>query len=136
MTAFALDKFNDLDFDSDSGVFPMIAGDDAAAQKINISLNTNEAEISWNPEIGVNHYNILINSDDEDAIKDILTDYLTERFGDDFQSLSINDSVKDTANRILTIYATAVFEDGSSYDVNLTSTIIDQGDDEDANDNE
>ena len=136
MTAFALDEFNDLAFDNDSGVFPMIDGDDAAAQKINISLNTNKAEISWNPEIGVNHYNILINSDDEDAIKDILTDYLTERFGDDFQSLSINDSVKDTANRILTIYATAVFEDGSSYDVNLTSTIIDQGDDEDANDNE
>ena len=136
MTAFALDEFNDLAFDNDSGVFPMIDGDDAAAQKINISLNTNKAEISWNPEIGVNHYNILINSDDEDAIKDILTDYLTERFGNDFQSLSINSSVKDTTNRILTIYATAVFEDGSSYDVNLTSTIIDQGDDEDANDNE
>lgn len=136
MTAFALDEFNDLAFDNDSGVFPMIDGDDAAAQKINISLNTNKAEISWNPEIGVNHYNILINSDDEDAIKDILTDYLAERFGDDFQSLSINSSVKDTANRILTIYATAIFEDGSSYDINLTSTIIDQGDDEDANDNE
>lgn len=136
MTAFALDEFNDLAFDNDSGVFPMIDGDDAAAQKINISLNTNEAEISWNPEIGVNHYNILINSDDEDAIKDILTDYLTERFGDDFQSLSIDSSVKDTVNRILTIYATAIFEDGSSYDINLTSTIIDQGDDEDANDDE
>ena len=136
MTAFALDEFNDLAFDNDSGVFPMIDGDDAAAQKINISLNTNRAEISWNPEIGVNHYNILINSDDEDAIKDILTDYLTERFGNDFQSLSINSSVKDKANRILTIYATAIFEDGSSYDINLTSTIIDQGDDEDANDNE
>ena len=136
MTAFALDKFNDLDFDSDSGVFPMIDGDAAAAQKINISLNTNEAEISWNQEIGVNHYNALINLDDEDAIQDILANYLTERFGDDFQSLSINGSVKDKVNRILTIYATAVFEDGSSYDVNLTSTIIDQGDDEDANDNE
>lgn len=136
MTAFALDEFNDLAFDTDSGVFPMVDGDDAAAQKINISLNTNEAEIRWSPEIGVNHYNILINLDDKDAIQDILADYLTERFGNDFQSLSINRSLKDTDNRILTIYATAIFEDGSSYDVNLTSTIIDQGDDEDANDNE
>lgn len=131
MTAFALDDTGDLDFNSDTGVFNMIDGDNATAQKLYLSLSTNAGELDWNKNIGIDHFSLIINGNDESYITAAINQYLEEQWPDTFENCEITSFNVDNLHRLTSFEATVRLNDGTIVNVQ-TNLAEEQGDDQDA----
>lgn len=112
MRDFILDDSGDLVINSTSGDIEMT--DDAntlLAQQIQSLLNTNFGELDWNQQYGLNHVEVMANSKDLNAVKQILDAYLQDNL-EGYSSISVDGSNYDPATRSLSIVATVTMANG------------------------
>lgn len=131
MSAFALDDTGDLNFNPDTGVFNMVDGEDATAQKVFLSLGTNSGELDWNKAIGIDQLDLILNGDDESYISTAINQYLEEQWPDTFENCTITNMNVDYSHRLTSFSATITLNDGTFVNVQ-TSLAQAQGDDQDA----
>ena len=117
MTAFVLDDTGDLDFNPDAGVFNMTDGDDATAQKLWLTLSTNAGELDWNRNIGIDHFALIINGDDESYISTAINQYLEEQWPDTFENCEITSFDVDNLHRLTSFAANVTLNDGTIVNV-------------------
>lgn len=114
-----LDETGDLIINSSTGDLELTSNDDVLlAQKVQSLLNTNFGELDWNNDYGLNHVQIMANTDDLDAIKQVMDSYLRENL-DNYSSISIDGSNYDSATRSLNIVATVTMNNGKQVSAQL-----------------
>ncbi|MFC6180356.1 hypothetical protein [Lactiplantibacillus daowaiensis] len=135
MIALKLDSTGDIEFDANTGTFSMVADDDEVAQALELLLGINLGELDWNPDLGLNHMDVLINGDDKDVVEAIINDYLSDQLGEAFDSFEITDFKIDKLNRLTSLVGTVAI-DGDTYktDVALSQAEMEGSDEEDASD--
>ena len=107
---------SDIDFDTgdariDPDTVDFVMKDDVSlSEATRVALGTNEGELSWNPDFGLNHLNLLSMIDDENAVEAELDDYLTSQF-DNFVSCEVNTIDRDEQTRTATIHTTVTYLD-------------------------
>lgn len=105
----ATDETGDVIIDPETGDFVMVDDADQAVAT-NIALGTNEGELAWNPDFGLNHLNILSMIDDENAVETEIDDYLESQF-DNFVSSEVTSIDRD--GRVATIHTRVTYLDES-----------------------
>lgn len=114
-----LDETGDLIINSSTGDLELTSNDDVLlAQKVQSLLNTNFGELDWNNDYGLNHVQIMANTDDLDAIKQVMDSYLRENL-ENYSSISIDGSNYDSATRSLNIVATVTMNNGKQVSAQL-----------------
>lgn len=114
-----LDETGDLIINSSTGDLELTSNDDVLlAQKVQSLLNTNFGELDWNNHYGLDHVQIMANTDDLDAIKQVMDSYLRENL-DNYSSISIDGSNYDSATRSLNIVATVTMNNGKQVSAQL-----------------
>lgn len=114
-----LDETGDLIINSSTGDLALTSNDDVLlAQKVQSLLNTNFGELDWNNDYGLNHVQIMANTDDLDAIKQVMDSYLRENL-ENYSSISIDGSNYDSATRSLNIVATVTMNNGKQVSAQL-----------------
>lgn len=114
-----LDETGDLIINSSTGDLELTSNDDVLlAQKVQSLLNTNFGELDWNNDYGLDHVQIMANTDDLDAIKQVMDSYLRENL-DNYSSISIDGSNYDSATRSLNIVATVTMNNGKQVSAQL-----------------
>lgn len=114
-----LDETGDLIINSSTGDLELTSNDDVLlAQKVKSLLNTNFGELDWNNDYGLNHVQIMANTDDLDAIKQVMDSYLRENL-ENYSSISIDGSNYDSATRSLNIVATVTMNNGKQVSAQL-----------------
>lgn len=114
-----LDETGDLIINSSTGDLELTSNDDVLlAQKVQSLLNTNFGELDWNNDYGLNHVQIMANTDDLDAIKQVMDSYLRENL-ENYSSISIDGSNYDSATRSLNIVATVIMNNGKQVSAQL-----------------
>lgn len=124
------DETGDVIIDQDTGDFVMIDDSDQSVAT-QVALGTNEGELSWNPNFGLNHLNLLSMIDDENAVEAELDDYLTSQF-DNFVSCEVNSIDRDEKTRTATIHTTVTYLDdnGDETTADAETEVDDIGSDE------
>ena len=93
MTDFLIDKTGDLVINQSLGDLSMTTNDKTLlAQQIQSLLNTNYGELSWNEEFGLNHMEVMANSDDVTAVRKIIDQYLQANL-DNYSTLDIDSEI-------------------------------------------
>lgn len=114
-----LDETGDLIINSSTGDLELTSNDDVLlAQKVQSLLNTNFGELDWNNDYGLNHVQIMANTDDLDAVKQVMDSYLRENL-ENYSSISIDGSNYDSATRSLNIVATVTMNNGKQVSTQL-----------------
>ena len=114
-----LDETGDLIINSSTGDLELTSNDDVLlAQKVQSLLNTNFGELDWNNDYGLNHVQIMANTDDLDAVKQVMDSYLRENL-ENYSSISIDGSNYDSATRSLNIVATVTMNNGKQVSAQL-----------------
>lgn len=109
---FLLDDTGDLIIGSATGDLTMTTDDNVLlAQQIQSLLNTNFGELDWNDQFGLNHIDVMANSDDLGAIKQILDEFLRDNL-DGYSTINLDSSNYDSATRTLSIVATVTMANG------------------------
>lgn len=109
---FLLDDTGDLIIGSATGDLTMTTDDNVLlAQQIQSLLNTNFGELDWNDQFGLNHIDVMANSDDLGAIKQILDEFLRDNL-DGYSTINLDSSNYDSATRTLSIVATVIMANG------------------------
>lgn len=109
---FLLDDTGDLIIGSATGDLTMTTDDNVLlAQQIQSLLNTNFGELDWNDQFGLNHIDVMANSDDLGAIKQILDEFLRDNL-DGYSTIKLDSSNYDSATRTLSIVATVTMANG------------------------
>lgn len=109
---FLLDDTGDLIIGSATGDLTMTTDDNVLlAQQIQSLLNTNYGELDWNDQFGLNHIDVMANSDDLGAIKQILDEFLRDNL-DGYSTINLDSSNYDSATRTLSIVATVTMANG------------------------
>lgn len=117
MSAFALDDTGDLDFNPDTGVFTMIDGEDATAQKVFLLLGTNSGELDWNKDKGIDQLDLVMNGQNENYISDAINQYLEEQWPEQFENAEITSFNVDNFDRLTSFSATVSLNDGTLVNV-------------------
>lgn len=113
MTDFLMDETGDLVINQSNGDLSMTTNDKTLlAQQIQSLLNTNYGELSWNEEFGLNHMEIMANSDDVTAVRKIIDQYLQANL-ENYSTLDIDSVDFDPATRTQYIYMTITMSDGT-----------------------
>lgn len=114
-----LDETGDLIINNSTGDLELTSNDDVLlAQKVQSLLNTNFGELDWNNDYGLNHVQIMANTDDLDAVKQVMDSYLRENL-ENYSSISIDGSNYDSATRSLNIVATVTMNNGKQVSAQL-----------------
>jgi len=104
------DENNDFPIDPETGDF-ILADDSDQSEAYRVALGTNEGELPWNPDFGLNHLSILSQLDDESAVEDEISDYLEQNF-DNFQSAEITDVALSGREATISLTITSVDDNG------------------------
>lgn len=119
MTDFLMDETGDLVINQSNGDLSMTTNDKTLlAQQIQSLLNTNYGELSWNEEFGLNHMEVMANSDDVTAVRKIIDQYLQANL-DNYSTLDIDSVDFDPATRTQYIYMTITMSDGSQVSTSI-----------------
>ena len=109
---FLLDDTGDLIIGSATGDLTLTDDETVLlAQQIQSLLNTNFGELDWNDQFGLNHIDVMANSDDLGAIKQILDEFLRDNL-DGYSTINLDSSNYDSATRTLSIVATVTMANG------------------------
>ena len=109
---FLLDETGDLVIGNSTGDLTLTDDETVLlAQQIQSLLNTNFGELDWNDEFGLNHVDVMANSNDLAAIKQILDEFLRDNL-DNYSSINLDSSNYDSATRSLSIVATVTMANG------------------------
>lgn len=120
---FLLDDTGDLIIGSSTGDLTMTTDDNILlAQQIQSLLNTNFGELDWNEDFGLNHVDIMANSDDVSAVKQILDEFLRDNL-DGYAAISLDSSNYDSATRTLAIVATVTMSNGQQVSAQMGGNI-------------
>lgn len=120
---FLLDETGDLIIGSSTGDLTMTTDDNVLlAQQIQSLLNTNFGELDWNEDFGLNHVDIMANSDDVSAVKQILDEFLRDNL-DGYAAISLDSSNYDSATRTLAIVATVTMANGQQVSAQMGGNI-------------
>lgn len=120
---FLLDDTGDLIIGSSTGDLTMTTDDNILlAQQIQSLLNTNFGELDWNEDFGLNHVDIMANSDDISAVKQILDEFLRDNL-DGYAAISLDSSNYDSATRTLAIVATVTMASGQQVSAQMGGNI-------------
>lgn len=120
---FLLDDTGDLIIGSSTGDLTMTTDDNILlAQQIQSLLNTNFGELDWNEDFGLNHVDIMANSDDVSAVKQILDEFLRDNL-DGYAAISLDSSNYDSATRTLAIVATVTMANGQQVSAQMGGNI-------------
>lgn len=120
---FLLDDTGDLIIGSATGDLTMTTdGNVLLAQQIQSLLNTNFGELDWNDEFGLNHVDVMANSNDLAAIKQILDEFLRDNL-DNYSSINLDSSNYDSATRSLSIVATVTMSNGQQVSTQIGGDI-------------
>lgn len=112
MKDLKMDSSGDVVINGVNGDLQMTTdADTLLAQKIQSLLNTNFGELDWNDQYGLNHVEMLTNSNDLNAVKRIIDNYLRDNL-EDYESVNIDGSNYDSATRSLEIIATVKMKNG------------------------
>lgn len=131
MIAPRIDDTGDLDFDQATGVFNMVEGDDEIRQALRLLLGINVGELDWNPDIGLNHLDVMANASDESMIQSIITDYLRDQLGEASDSFEITSFKTDNQERLTSIVGTITI-DGQEFNERVSIDNEAEGGDDDA----
>ena len=119
MTDFLMDETGDLVINQSNGDLSMTTNDKTLlAQQIQSLLNTNYGELSWNEEFGLNHMEVMSNSDDVTAVRKIIDQYLQANL-DNYSTLDIDSVDFDPATRTQYIYMTITMSDGTQVSTSI-----------------
>lgn len=113
MNSFLLDKKGDLK--KVNGDFQFISGKDEVVQQIKQILKTNKGEWFRNEDYGITYENLQQKRINEDLIKDVIRDGLSQ-CSEDITIESIEIGYKSEHMRILYVEFKAYFSDGEKYD--------------------
>lgn len=107
-TDLALDDSNDIDLNASTGSLNTVTGKRELSQKISNLLNINRGEISWNRNLGMNQYEILMNNGNSALIQSQVSNYLKQVFGKAFNSCDLdNERInKNTRTKYITLDVT------------------------------
>lgn len=120
---FLLDDTGDLIIGSSTGDLTMTTDDNILlAQQIQSLLNTNFGELDWNEDFGLNHVDIMANSDDVSAVKQILDEFLRDNL-DGYAAISLDSSNYESATRTLAIVATVTMANGQQVSAQMGGNI-------------
>ena len=120
---FLLDDTGDLIIGSSTGDLTMTTDDNILlAQQIQSLLNTHCGELDWNEDFGLNHVDIMANSDDVSAVKQILDEFLRDNL-DGYAAISLDSSNYDSATRTLAIVATVTMANGQQVSAQMGGNI-------------
>ena len=120
---FLLDDTGDLIIGSSTGDLTMTTDDNILlAQQIQSLLNTNFGELDWNEDFGLNHVDIMANSDDVSAVKQILDEFLRDNL-DGYAAISLDSSNYDSVTRTLAIVATVTMANGQQVSAQMGGNI-------------
>lgn len=123
MTDFLTDDTGDLVLNTSNGDLTMTDNDKTLlAQQIQSLLNTNYGELSWNEEFGLNHLEVMANSDDVTAVRKIIDQYLQQNL-DNYSTLDIDSVDFDPATRTQYIYMTITMSDGTQVSTSIGGDI-------------
>lgn len=112
MKDLKMDSSGDVVINGVNGDLQMTTdADTLLAQKIQSLLNTNFGELDWNDQYGLSHVEMLTNSNDLNAVKRIIDNYLRDNL-EDYESVNIDGSNYDSATRSLEIIATVKMKNG------------------------
>lgn len=119
MRDFLLDDTGDLVINSTSGDIELTDDSNTLlAQKIQSLLNTNFGELDWNQQYGLNHVEIMTNSNHLDDIKQIIDAYLQDNL-EGYASINIDSSEYDAESRNLSLVATVKMSNGQTVSTNI-----------------
>lgn len=123
MTDFLTDDTGDLVLNTSNGDLTMTDNDKTLlAQQIQSLLNTNYGELSWNEEFGLNHLEVMANSDDVTAVRKIIDQYLQQNL-DNYSTLDVDSVDFDPATRTQYIYMTITMSDGTQVSTSIGGDI-------------
>lgn len=123
MTDFLTDDTGDLILNTSNGDLTMTDNDKTLlAQQIKSLLNTNYGELSWNEEFGLNHLEVMANSDDVTAVRKIIDQYLQQNL-DNYSTLDVDSVDFDPATRTQYIYMTITMSDGTQVPTSIGGDI-------------
>lgn len=123
MTDFLTDDTGDLVLNTSNGDLTMTDNDKTLlAQQITSLLNTNYGELSWNEEFGLNHLEVMANSDDVTAVRKIIDQYLQQNL-DNYSILDVDSVDFDPATRTQYIYMTITMSDGTQVSTSIGGDI-------------
>lgn len=123
MTDFLTDDTGDLVINTSNGDLTMTDNDKTLlAQQIQSLLNTNYGELSWNEEFGLNHLEVMANSDDVTAVRKIIDQYLQQNL-DNYSTLDVDSVDFDPATRTQYIYMTITMSDGTQVSTSIGGDI-------------
>lgn len=123
MTDFLTDDTGDLVLNTSNGDLTMTDNDKTLlAQQITSLLNTNYGELSWNEEFGLNHLEVMANSDDVTAVRKIIDQYLQQNL-DNYSTLDVDSVEFDPATRTQYIYMTITMSDGNQVSTSIGGDI-------------
>lgn len=119
MTDFLTDDTGDLVLNTSNGDLTMTDNDKTLlSQQIQSLLNTNYGELSWNEEFGLNHLEVMANSDDITAVRKIIDQYLQQNL-DNYSTLDVDSVDFDPATRTQYIYMTITMSDGTQVSTSI-----------------
>ena len=123
MTDFLNDDTGDLVLNTSNGDLTMTDNDKTLlSQQIQSLLNTNYGELSWNEEFGLNHLEVMANSDDVTAVRKIIDQYLQQNL-DNYSTLDVDSVDFDPATRTQYIYMTITMSDGTQVSTSIGGDI-------------
>lgn len=123
MTDFLTDDTGDLVLNTSNGDLTMTDNDKTLlSQQIQSLLNTNYGELSWNEEFGLNHLEVMANSDDITAVRKIIDQYLQQNL-DNYSTLDVDSVDFDPATRTQYIYMTITMSDGTQVSTSIGGDI-------------
>lgn len=123
MTDFLTDDTGDLVLNTSNGDLTMTDNDKTLlSQQIQSLLNTNYGELSWNEEFGLNHLEVMANSDDITAVRKIIDQYLQQNL-DNYSTLDVDSVDFDPATRTQYIYMTITMSDGTQVPTSIGGDI-------------
>ena len=109
---FLLDDTGDLIIGDSTGDLTMTSDENVLlAQQLQSLLNTNFGELDWNDQYGLNHVDVMANSKDLGAVKQVIDEFLRDNL-DNYSSISLDSSNYDSATRSLSIVATVTMNNG------------------------
>lgn len=119
MTDFLTDDTGDLVLNTSNGDLTMTDNDKTLlSQQIQSLLNTNYGELSWNEEFGLNHLEVMANSDDITAVRKIIDQYLQQNL-DNYSTLDVDSVDFDPATRTQYIYMTITMSEGTQVSTSI-----------------
>lgn len=103
MKDLSQDGTHDLDLDFNSGSFSMVNGKQELEQKIINAVSTNQNELDWNSNVGLDQLDLVYNANSQHVIENMLTNYLKRLFGNrQVVSVHVHDLQYDDNSRTLT----------------------------------